>query len=109
VNETIRSTKDEEKENVKSTIRVGILGDFDPNKNSHSATNDAIRHAAKHLSIEAQISWISTPSLLTDPGQKSLAQYDGLWASPGSPYQSMPGMIKGIQTARLLDRPFVGT
>jgi CTP synthase (UTP-ammonia lyase) len=109
VKDTIRSIKDEEKENVKSTIRIGVLGDFDPNKYSHPTTNDAIHHAAKHLSIEAHISWISTPSLLTDPGQKSLAQFDGLWASSGSPYQSMSGMIKGIQTARLLDRPFVGT
>jgi CTP synthase (UTP-ammonia lyase) len=109
VNDTIRSTRDEEKEKLKSIIKVGILGDFDTNKYSHPASNDAIHHAAKHLSINAEIDWISTPSLVTDAGQKSLAQFDCLWASSGSPYQSTSGMIKGIQTARLLDRPFIGT
>ena len=94
---------------MKRKIDVGVLGDFDPNKISHPATNDAIHHAAKYLSVEANITWIPTPSLLTAEGQKSLAEFDCLWASSGSPYQSTPGMIKGIQVARELDRPFIGT
>ena len=91
------------------TINIGILGEFDPNKISHPATNDSISHAAKHLSIEANITWLPTPSLLTEKGQKSLVQFDCLWASSGSPYQSTNGMIKGIQIARELDKPFIGT
>ena len=94
---------------IKRIINVGILGDFDPNKISHPATNDAIRHAAKYLTVEANITWIPTPSLLTGERQKSLAVFDCLWASSGSPYQSTAGMIKGIQIAREMDRPFIGT
>lgn len=90
-------------------INIGILGDFDPNKISHPATNAAIHHAAKYLSTEANITWIPTPSLLTQKGQESLVKFDCFWASSGSPYQSMDGMIKGIQIARELDRPFIGT
>jgi CTP synthase (UTP-ammonia lyase) len=93
---------------MKRKINIGILGDFDPNKISHPATNSSIRHAAKYLSLEAHITWIPTPSLLTETGQKSLLQFDGLWASPGSPYQSTDGMIRGIRIARELDRPFIG-
>jgi CTP synthase (UTP-ammonia lyase) len=94
---------------MKRTIKIGVIGDFDSNKISHPATNAAIRHAAKYLSIEASITWIPTPSLLTAKGQKYLAEFDGLWASPGSPYQSADGMVQGIQIARELDRPFTGT
>ena len=94
---------------MKGTINIGILGDFDPNKTSRPATNDAIHHAAKRLSIEPRITWLPTPSLLTETGQKSLAEFDCIWASSGSPYQSMAGMIKGIEIARELDRPFIGT
>ena len=94
---------------AKRTLNIGILGDFDPNKTSHPATNEAIRHAAKSLSAEANITWLPTPSLLTQKGQKSLQEFDCLWASSGSPYQSTVGMIKGIQKARELDRPFIGT
>ncbi len=91
------------------TINIGIIGDFNPNMTSHPATNDSIHHAAKHLSIKVNITWLPTPSLLTEKGQKSLVKFDCLWASPGSPYQSIVGMIKGIQMARELDRPFIGT
>lgn len=90
-------------------INIGILGDYDPHKISHSATNDSIHHAAKHLSIEANITWLPTPSLLIGKGQKSLVQFDCLWASSGSPYQSTDGMIKGIQIAREVDKPFIAT
>jgi CTP synthase (UTP-ammonia lyase) len=90
-------------------IRVGIIGDFDPLKVSHPATNDAILHAAKSLSIETDITWISTPSMLTQEGQQQLKEADCIWASSGSPYASMDGMIKGIQIARELNRPFIGT
>jgi hypothetical protein len=31
-------------------LRVGIIGDFDPHRRYHSATNEALRHAAYTLS-----------------------------------------------------------
>jgi CTP synthase (UTP-ammonia lyase) len=105
----ISRSRNEEKKKMKRIINVGVLGDFDPNKVSHPATNDAIHHAAKYLAAKAKITWISTPSLLTAEGQKSLAEFDCLWASSGSPYQSAAGMLKGIRITRELDRPFIGT
>jgi CTP synthase (UTP-ammonia lyase) len=90
-------------------IRVRIIGDYDPPKISHPATNEAILHAAKSLSIETDIAWLSTSSMLTQKGRQQLQEADAIWASSGSPYASMDGMIKGIQIARELDRPFIGT
>jgi CTP synthase (UTP-ammonia lyase) len=94
---------------VKRAIRVGIIGDYDASKTSHPATYDSIRHAASYLSIEAAVTWLPTPSLLTEKGQKSLVDFDCLWASSGSPYQSTDGMLIGIKKARELDIPFIGT
>ena len=91
------------------TASIGVMGDFDRNKTSHPATNDAINHAARHLSIETIITWLPTFSLLTAEGQESLMKFDCLWASSGSPYQSTEGMIKGIQIARESGKPFIGT
>jgi len=90
-------------------IRIGIIGDFDPNKISHPATVDAIHHAAGHLSVEIQITWLPTPSILTKEGQECVKELDCIWASSGSPYKSMDGMIRGIQIAREMDKPFIGT
>ena len=94
---------------MKRAINIGIIGDFDPAKASHPATNDAIHHAAKGLSIEANISWLPTTSFLNKKEQPNLTIFDCLWASSGSPYLSIEGMINAIQTVREMDRPFIGT
>jgi CTP synthase (UTP-ammonia lyase) len=94
---------------VSDAVRIGILGDFNPDFRSHHATNDALQHAAAKLQITVESSWIPTPSLLEAKGVKALESFDGLWASPGSPYHSMDGMLKGIEFARSRDWPFLGT
>lgn len=91
-----------------SAIRIGILGDFNPEFRSHHATNASIQHAAADLELEVESSWIPTLSLEDSVGTV-LSEYDGLWASPGGPYQSFRGMLRGIEFARRRDWPFVGT
>jgi CTP synthase (UTP-ammonia lyase) len=94
---------------VADTVRIGIVGDFNPDFRSHHATNDALQHAAAKLKFKLESQWIPTPSLLEPTGQKKLETFDGLWASPGSPYQSADGMLKGIEFARRRDWPFLAT
>jgi len=94
---------------VSDAVRIGILGDFNPEFRSHHATNDALQHAARKLGIEVQSEWIATTSLVKPDAEKKLESFDGLWASPGSPYKSFEGMLKGIQFARARDWPFLGT
>ena len=94
---------------VSESVRIGILGDFNPEFRSHHATNDSLQHAARKLKLEVASEWLPTPSLL-DPGAvATLDSFDGLWASAGSPYKSFDGMLKGIEFARVHDRPFLGT
>ena len=90
-------------------VRIGILGDFNADFRSHHATNDALQHAAHKLKLKVVPEWIPTPSLMGDGGEKTLESFDGLWASPGSPYKSFDGMLKGIEFARQRDWPFLGT
>ena len=90
-------------------IRIGILGDFNPEFRSHHATNDSLQHAARKLGIAVESAWLPTPSLLEPTAATVLESFDGLWASPGSPYKSFDGMLKGIEFARVHDWPFLGT
>jgi CTP synthase (UTP-ammonia lyase) len=94
---------------VNDPVRIGILGDFNPEFRSHHATNDSLQHAAARLNLPVESQWIPTPSILESGGLKTLETFDGLWASPGSPYQSAAGMLKGIEFARQHDWPFLGT
>src|SRR6266496_290756 len=80
---------------VSHSVRIGILGDFNPEFRSHHATNDALQHAAAKLKVKLQSEWIATSSVLQPHAQKLLERFDGLWASPGSPYKSAEGMLKG--------------
>lgn len=91
------------------TVRIGIIGDFNTEFRSHHATNDSIQHAASKLKLKVESEWLPTTSLAAPEGRKILESFDGLWASPGSPYKSMDGMLKGIEFARTRDWPFLGT
>ncbi|MBI4788693.1 MAG: hypothetical protein HY782_16800 [Chloroflexi bacterium] len=94
---------------MKQALKVGIIGDFNSAWPYHKATNDALSHAAGSLSIAVQCSWLPTPSLDEMGSESVLDQFDALWCSPGSPYQSMEGALKGIRFARERGRPFIGT
>jgi CTP synthase (UTP-ammonia lyase) len=94
---------------VNNAVRIGILGDFNPEFRSHHATGDSLQHAAAQLNLAVETQWVSTPSLLEPGAQKALEGFDGLLASPGSPYKSFDGMLKGIEFARRRDWPFLGT
>ena len=90
-------------------ITVGIIGDFNPESETHRATSEALHHAAHALGTTALVSWLPTSVLRTGTVQQFLDPFDALWAAPGSPYVSMEGALCGIQFARERNRPFVGT
>jgi len=94
---------------VSNAVRIGILGDFNPDFRSHHATTDALQHAARKIGLILESEWIPTSTLTADGAEKILESFDGLWASPGSPYKSFDGMLKGIEFARHRDWPFLGT
>jgi CTP synthase (UTP-ammonia lyase) len=94
---------------VSDAVRIGILGDFNPDFRSHPATSHALQHAARKLKIQVESEWLPTPWLESAGADKILETFDGLWAAPGSPYKSFDGMLKGIEFARRRDWPFLGT
>ena len=90
-------------------LRIGVIGDFEPAYHSHFATNAALYDAATKLKVPLEVRWVPTPSLEGEQADGILRRWDGLIASPGSPYQSFAGMLRGIEFARARNWPFVGT
>ena len=90
-------------------IRIGIIGDFDPNLRTHKATNGAFWHVGQKLSIPLEVRWLATPSLLEPSAGERLAECSGLFAAAGTPYRSMPGALNAIEFARAWNCPFLGT
>jgi len=94
---------------MRQKIKIGIIGDYERNRESHTATDEAILHAAKALSLETETFWLPTGSLNAESSLKALRDYDALWCAPGGPYISTQGALEAIRFAREHDRPYLGT
>jgi CTP synthase (UTP-ammonia lyase) len=94
---------------MRQSLRIALLGDFDPQKHSHWATEAALFHAASWLGFDVEPRWFSTEALESRDAQDFLAHFDGLWGAPGSPFRSASGMLRGIEFARQRDLPYLGT
>lgn len=89
-------------------LSAAIIGDYEPGNRHYIATEAALRHAADARSCEIEICWVHSTDLLPDGGV-DLASYDCLLIAPGSPYQSMEGILRAIRTAREYGIPILGT
>jgi CTP synthase (UTP-ammonia lyase) len=90
-------------------INIGIIGDFDSRSRSHSATNEALNHAANVLGVDMAITWLPTVSLESRLTAGVLKKFDALWCAPGSPYKSTNGALQAIRFVRESDWPYIGT
>jgi CTP synthase (UTP-ammonia lyase) len=85
-----------------ATMRIGIVGDFNPRNPTHLATNDALGH------LPLAFDWVPTEAIEDEAGPR-LAAYAGLWIAPASPYRHMAGALAAIRHARERGVPLVGT
>lgn len=95
---------------MKQTLTVGLVGDRLPEyARAQHAVVEMIRRAAIELGVNADVRWIATPSLDRADAESLLSETDALWASPGSPYLSIEGALRGIRFARERGWPLLGT
>ena len=94
---------------MNAPIRIGIVGDFNPENHTHRATHAALEHAAARLSVPLRVKWLHTTSILAAGGREQLAQHDALWLAPASPYASMEGALAAVEFARRGDWPFTAS
>ena len=70
------------KDEMTSEIRIAIVGDFEGERLSHKATNEALIHGADVLHLTVSADWIPTQTLETDAGRIKLKAYDGILCAP---------------------------
>jgi CTP synthase (UTP-ammonia lyase) len=90
------------------TVHIGIVGDFDASRPTHTATSEAIAHAAGVLAVDADARWLSTASLPELPARE-IEALAGFVVAPGSPYRSIDGTLRAIMYARENGVPLLGT
>lgn len=65
----------------RSALRIGIIGDFNPDAHPHRATDAALQHAAAALSCTVETTWLPTEELESTEQNQTLRSCDGLWAA----------------------------
>jgi CTP synthase (UTP-ammonia lyase) len=86
-----------------TTIRIGIIGDFNPANPTHLFTDAAIQHAAQALGTPLESTWLPTDQ------PTRYQEFQGLIGSPGSPYRNFDRALAGIRHARENEIPYLGT
>jgi CTP synthase (UTP-ammonia lyase) len=82
--------------------RLAVIGDHNP----RHATHRGVDHALALLPAGVVATWIASDTLgLADP----MADLDGVWIAPGSPYADDEAVLDAIRTARERGIPLVGT
>jgi CTP synthase (UTP-ammonia lyase) len=93
---------------METVVRVGLVGDRSDNVRAHRAIPKALDGAARRAGLNVTHTWLPTETL-TGAAVDRLAEFDGLWCVPGSPYTSMQGALAAIRRARESGIPLLGT
>lgn len=88
------------------TLRIALIGDYDPHVTAHQAIPVALGLAAEHSGLDVQFQWLATDQINADT---PFDDFDGFWCVPASPYRDMDGALRAIRFAREQQRPFLGT
>jgi CTP synthase (UTP-ammonia lyase) len=88
-------------------IKIALVGDFDEKMYTHAALNESINHCRSKLSFKLDAEWIL--STKSDSLLSSLADFHGLWITPGSPYLNNDGVYEIIKQSRVKDIPVMGS
>lgn len=90
----------------KCRVKIALVGDYNPAITAHRAIPEALRLASEVLGVVVEPHWLATDSIVDDA---ALADYDGIWCVPGSPYTATDGALRAIRFAREQGVPFLGT
>lgn len=91
---------------MNQAIRIGLVGDQNDTVPAHVAIPRALAMASAILKYAVDYQWVPTEEI---SGPERVAEYDGIWCVPASPYRSMEGALCAIKFAREQQRPFLGT
>lgn len=90
----------------KCRVKIALVGDYNPAITAHRAIPEALRLASEVLGVAVEPHWLATDGIADDA---ALADYDGIWCVPGSPYAATEGALRAIRFAREQGVPFLGT
>ncbi|WP_392676618.1 gamma-glutamyl-gamma-aminobutyrate hydrolase family protein [Streptomyces sp. LN785] len=78
--------------------RLALVGDRSDRVPAHGKLHELIPH------FGVEVDWLPSATVT-----EVIADYDGIWVVPGSPYADQTNVLHAIRTARTRDIPYLGT
>ncbi|WP_442910822.1 CTP synthase C-terminal region-related (seleno)protein [Kluyvera sp. CHPC 1.251] len=91
---------------VTPVLRIALVGDYNADVIAHQAIPLALDDAAAVLEVPVEYRWVATRDVHS---ADNLADFDGIWLVPASPYQNTEGALLAVRYARENSLPFLGT
>jgi len=87
-------------------MRIALIGDYSEDVIAHRAIALSLDLAAKNFERDITYDWLATATL---DAPEILAQYNGAWMVPASPYASFENAFTALTYIRTNQMPFLGT
>ncbi|MFC8723343.1 hypothetical protein [Kitasatospora sp. NPDC057198] len=87
------------------TARIALVGDRSPHVPAHLRGPRMLAALLDAGGPAVEPYWVGTAEV----DAEELAEFDGIWLVPGSPYRSEAGAVAAARTARERGVPFLGT
>jgi CTP synthase len=90
------------------TVRIALVGKYVELKDAYMSVREAVRHAALHAGVEAEILWLHSADLEKGKGWKELESADGVIVPGGFGSRGIEGKIAAARYSREHQVPYLG-
>jgi CTP synthase len=88
-------------------VRVAVVGKYAQMPDAYISVNEAIRHAAAHHGVEAQLVWVNSEAL-EEGDLRALEDVDGIVVPGGFGHRGIEGKLRTARHARHNAIPYLG-
>ncbi len=89
------------------TVKIGVIAKYLDNEDTYLSVIEGLRGGARANKVNLHYEWVDAEKLQTE-GAESLAQYDGILATPGFGTRGLEGMIAAARYAMDNNLPYFG-
>lgn len=95
-------------EKPRPSIRIALVGKYVELHDAYMSVREALKHAALHLGVEAQIDWIHSTDLERGKSLEIVKAADGILVPGGFGGRGIEGKIQAARIARTENIPYLG-
>jgi CTP synthase len=92
----------------KPSVKIGLVGKYIELHDAYISVHEALKHAALHLGVEVDLSWIHSAELEKGRGWDLVQAADGIVVPGGFGSRGIEGKIQAAHYARVNQIPYLG-